>query len=304
MIGRAQPGMLSHHRRVTPVMWLSIYAPLALLSLTIIYPFWYSLINSMNAELITGTPAFLLPGNYTLKNYQVIVANDRMFNAFVMSTLRTVIGAVSATFNCAMCAFALRKPNLPFRKAYLVLFVIPMFFSGGLIPEYLNYRFLVMLDTFSVYILPKLLSFFWVIVMMTGFNAMPVSLEESARIDGAGYFRIFLRIYFPISMPMIAAIALFAGVEQWNSWFDTAYFTKSQHLQTLQSILLRLIKQSSPGSFIAEMAALQDETRHNYLNPDGLKFATMLVTVIPIVMVYPFLQRYFIKGILIGSIKG
>lgn len=304
MIGGAQPGVLSHHRRVTPAMWLGIYAPLALLTISIIYPFWYYLINSVNTELIKGTPSFLLPGNITLKNYQVIVANDRMFNAFVMSTLRTVIGAVFTTFNCAMCAFALRKPNLQFRNVYLVLFAIPLFFSGGLIPTYLNYRLLGMLDTFPVYILPNLLSFFYVIIMMTGFNDMPVSLEESARIDGAGYFRIFLRIYFPISMPMIAAIALFAGVAQWNSWFDTAYFTKSEWLETLQVILLRLIKQSSPGSFVPEMAALQDETRHNYLNPDGLKFATMLVTVIPIVMVYPFLQRYFIKGILIGSIKG
>lgn len=304
MIGGAQPGMLSHHRRVTPAMWMGIYAPLVLLSLSIIYPFWYYLINSVNTELITGTPAFLLPGNYTLKNYQVIVANDRMFNAFVMSTLRSVIGTVFTVFNCAMCAFALRKPNLTFRNVYLVLFTIPLFFSGGLIPEYLNFRFLGMLDTFSVYILPKLFSFFFVIIMMTGFNAMPVSLEDSARIDGAGYFRIFLRIYLPISLPMIAAIALFSGVTQWNSWFDTAYFTKSPHLETLQVILLRLIKQSSPGSFVAEMAALQDETRHNYLNPEGLKFATMLVTIIPIVMIYPFLQRYFIKGILIGSIKG
>ena len=234
----------------------------------------------------------------------MIVANDRMFNAFVMSTLRSVIGTVFTVFNCAMCAFALRKPNLPFRNVYLVLFAIPLFFSGGLIPEYLNFRFLGMLDTFSVYILPKLFSFFFVIVMMTGFNAMPVSLEESARIDGAGYFRIFLRIYFPISMPMIAAIALFAGVEQWNSWFDTLYFTRGRHLETMQAVLLRIIKQSSVGSFVQDMAALQDERRHNYLNPEGLKFATMLVTIIPIVMVYPFLQRYIIKGILIGSIKG
>ena len=304
MGSRAQPGMLSHHRRVTPAMWMGIYASLALLSLTIIYPFWYSLINSVNTELITGTPAFLLPGNYTLKNYQVIVANDRMFNAFVMSVLRTVVGAVSTTFTCAMCAFALRKRNLPFRNIYLVLFTIPLFFSGGLIPMYLNFRFLGILNNFLVYILPRLFSFYYVIIMMTSFNDMPVSLEESARIDGAGYFRIFLRIYLPISLPVIAVIALFAGVEQWNSWFDTAYYTKGGRLETLQSILLRLIKQSSPGSFIAEMAALQDETRHNYLNPEGLKFATMLVTVIPIVMVYPFLQRYFIKGILIGSIKG
>ena len=234
----------------------------------------------------------------------MIFANDRLLTAFVMSTLRTVIGTVVTVFNCAMCAFALRKPNLPFRNMYLVLFAIPLFFSGGLIPIYLNLRFLGLLDHFLVYILPNMFSFFYVIIMMTSFNDLPSSLEDSARIDGAGYIRIFLRIYFPISMPMIAAIALFAGVAQWNSWFDTVYFTRSESLETLQAVLLRIIKQSSLGSFIQEMAALQDETMANYLNPEGVQFATMLVTIIPIVLIYPFLQRYFMKGILIGSIKG
>lgn len=300
----AQPGVLAHHRRVTPAMYLGIYAPLILLSISILYPFYYYLINSVNTELIKGTPAYLLPGNYTLKNYQVIVANDRIATAFVMSSLRTVIGSVVTVFTCALCAFALRKPNLPFRNVYLVIFTIPLFFSGGLIPMYLNYRSLGLLDNFLVYILPQMFSFFYTIIMMTSFNALPDSLEDSARIDGAGYLRIFLRIFLPISMPMIAAIALFAGVAQWNAWLDTLYFTRSEELETLQAVLLRIIKQTSLGSFVQEMAALQDETMNNYLNPEGMQFATMLVTVIPIVMVYPFLQRYFVKGILIGSIKG
>ena len=303
MGSRAQPGLLAHHRRVTPLMYVGIYVPIVVLSLSIIYPFYYYLINSVNTQLIAA-PAYLLPPDYTLRNYQVIFANDRLLNAFVTSTLRTVIGTVVTVFNCAMCAFALRKPNLPFRNWYLALFAVPLFFSGGLIPIYLNFRFLGLLDHFLVYILPNLFSFFYVIIMMTSFNDLPSSLEDSARIDGAGYFRIFVRIYFPISMPMIAAIALFAGVAQWNSWFDTLYFTRSESLETLQAVLLRIIKQSSLGSFVQEMAALQEETVANYLNPEGVQFATMLVTVIPIVMVYPFLQRYFIKGILIGSIKG
>jgi len=299
----AQHGVPAHHRRVTPLMYVGIYAPLVLLSISIIYPFYYYLINSVNTLLYSG-PAYLLPSDYTLRNYQVIFGNDRLLTAFMTSTLRTVIGTVVTVFNCAMCAFALRKPNLPFRNVYLVIFAIPLFFSGGLIPMYLNFRFLGLLDNFLVYILPNLFSFFYVIIMMTSFNDLPVSLEDSARIDGAGYFRIFVRIYFPISMPLIAAIALFAGVAQWNSWFDTLYFTRSDSLETLQAVLLRIIKQSSLGSFLPEMAALQDEQVANYLNPEGIQFATMLVTIIPIVMVYPFLQRYFIKGILIGSIKG
>ena len=303
MGSRAQHGILAHHRRVTPLMYAGIYAPLVLLGPSIIYPFYYYLINSVNIKLHAG-PAYLFPPELTLRNYQVIFANNRLLTAFTTSTARTVIGTVLTVFNCAMCAFALRKPNLPFRNWYLVIFAIPLFFSGGLIPIYLNFRFLGLLDTFWVYIFPQLFSFFYVIIMMTSFNDLPVSLEDSARIDGAGYFRIFVRIYFPISMPLIAAIALFAGVAQWNSWFDTLYFTRSESLETLQAVLLRVVKQSSLGSFVQEMAALQDEQIQNHLNPEGVQFATMLVTVLPIVMVYPFLQRYFIKGILIGSIKG
>ena len=303
MAGGAQSGVLAHHRRVTPLMYAGIYAPLVVLGISIIYPFYYYLINSVNTLLHAG-PAYLLPPDLTLRNYQVIFANNRLLTAFTTSTARTVVGTVFTVFNCAMCAFALRKPNLPFRNWYLVIFAIPLFFSGGLIPIYLNLRFLGLLDTFWVYIFPQLFSFFYVIIMMTSFNDLPVSLEDSARIDGAGYFRIFVRIYFPISMPLIAAIALFAGVAQWNSWFDTLYFTRSESLETLQAVLLRVVKQSSLGSFVQEMAALQDEQIMNHLNPEGVQFATMLVTVLPIVMVYPFLQRYFIKGILIGSIKG
>ena len=303
MGNRAQQAGLAYQRQVTPLMYVFIYAPIVVLSISILYPFYYYLINSVNTNLI-ATPAFLLPPDYTLRNYQVIFASDRLLTAFTMSTLRTVVGTLLTVVNCAMCAFALRKPNLPFRNVYLVVFAVPLFFSGGLIPIYLNFRFLGLLDHFLVYIFPNLFSFFYVIIMMTSFNDLPVSLEDSARIDGAGYFRIFFRIYFPISMPMIAAIALFAGVAQWNSWFDTVYFTRSEYLETLQAVLLRVIKQSSLGSFVQDMAALQDENIANYLNPEGVQFATMLVTVRPIVMVYPFLQRYFIKGILIGSIKG
>ena len=302
MSSSPQHGALPHYKRVTPFMYVAIYAPIIVLSVSIVYPFYYYLINSLNADLIRA-PAFLLVKNYTAKNYQVIFANDRLLTAFVVSSLRTVVGTAVTVFNCAMCAFALRKHNLPFRNVYLVIFTIPLFFSGGLIPIYLNFRFLGMLDNFLVYILPHLFLFFYVIIMMTSFNDLPSSLEDSARIDGAGYFRIFIQIYFPISLPMIAAVALFAGVAQWNSWFDTVYFTRSEALETLQAILLRIIKQSSLGSFIQEMAALQDETNTSYLNPEGVQFATMLITVIPIVMIYPFLQRYFIKGILVGAVK-
>ena len=221
-----------------------------------------------------------------------------------MSVSRMVVGALATMLNCAMCAFALRKRNLPYRNLYLILFTIPLFFSGGLIPVYLNLRTLDLLDRFSVYILPNLFSFFYVIIFMAQFNEIPNSLEESALVDGAGYARIFRDIYLPISTPVIAVIALFAAVEQWSSWFDTAYFTRSRWLDTLQGLLVRVIKQASLSDFTSAAAqTMVEEANAYYLHPDGLQFATMMVSIVPLLLVYPFLQRYFIKGILVGAVK-
>ena len=246
----------------------------------------------------------MLAEDLTLRNYRIIFGNGRLLDAFLMSVSRTVVGAAATVLACAMCAFALRKRELPYRNLYLVLFTVPLFFSGGLIPIYLNLRALGLLDRFAVYILPNLFSFFYVIIFMAQFNQIPVSLEESARVDGAGYGRVFRAIYLPISTPVIAVIALFAAVAQWGSWFDTAYFTRSDWLDTLQGVLVRVIKQANMGDFTTEAArTMVDESSSHYLHPDGVQFATMMVTIVPIVLIYPFLQRYFIKGILVGAVK-
>ena len=290
-------------RRPTPAVYLGIYLPILVLALGILYPFWYFAVNSLNDRLFFG-PVWLFAERLTLRNYEIIFGNGLLLNAFLMSVSRTVAGTVLTVLNCAMCAFALRKRNLPWRNLYLVLFTIPLFFSGGLIPVYLNLRALGLLDRFLVYLLPNLFSFFYVVIFVAQFNEIPVSLEESARVDGAGWLRVFGSVYLPISAPVVAAIALFAGVAQWNSWLDTVYFTRSRWLDTLQALLVRVIKQSSMGDFTADAAqTMVDEANSFYLHPDGMQFATMLVTVVPIVLVYPFLQRYFIKGILVGAVK-
>ena len=290
-------------RPPTLAVYLGIYVPVLILALGILYPLYYFALNSLNGGLVFG-PAWLLAEDLTLRHYRIIFGNGRLLDAFLMSVSRTVVGAAATVLTCAMCAFALRKRELPYRNLYLVLFTVPLFFSGGLIPIYLNLRALGLLDRFAVYILPNLFSFFYVIIFMAQFNQIPVSLEESARVDGAGYARVFRTIYLPISTPVIAVIALFAAVAQWGSWFDTAYFTRSDWLDTLQGVLVRVIKQANMGDFTTEAArTMVDESKSHYLHPDGLQFATMMVTIVPIVLVYPFLQRYFIKGILVGAVK-
>ena len=226
-----------------------------------------------------------------------------MTNAFIITVLRTVAGVLATDFVCATSAFVLRKKDILFRKFYLILLTIPMFFGGGLIPSYLNLKMFGLLDNFLVYIIPGLVSFFMIIIMMTSFNDIPDALEESAKIDGAGYFTIFSRIYVPLSLPVLATVSLFIGVGQWNSWFDTMYFTSSQSLITLQAILVRTITQSSVTAEMQMMSGLKDSEK-NLISPEGIKMATMIVTVLPILFIYPFLQRYFVKGVMIGSIKG
>ena len=290
-------------RRPTLAVYLGIYVPILILALGILYPLYYFALNSLNGGLIFG-PAWLLAEDLTLRHYRIIFGSGRLLDAFLMSVSRTVVGAAATVLTCAMCAFALRKRELPYRNLYLILFTVPLFFSGGLIPVYLNLRALGLLDRFGVYILPNLFSFFYVIIFMAQFNQIPVSLEESARVDGAGYARVFRAIYLPISTPVIAVIALFAAVAQWSSWFDTAYFTRSEWLDTLQGLLVRVIKQANMSDFTTEAArTMIDEADSHYLHADGLQFATMMVTIVPIVLAYPFLQRYFIKGILVGAVK-
>ena len=277
------------------------YGTLTVFSILVAYPFYYLLINSFNFKLSYG-PAYFFPANNTLNYYRTIFANDSIINAFLISTARTALGIAGSLILVTMCAFALRKRNLGFRNFYLVVFTIPMFFGGGIIPVYLNLRMIGLLDNFFVYIFPSLFNFFYIIILMSCFNDIPDALEESAKMDGAGDFTVYLRIYMPMSLPVVATIALFVGVGQWNSWYDTLYYTKSLNLVSLSALLIKVIRQSNTQVFAGAIAAKDLEKLAP--NPEGVKFATMIVAVVPIVMIYPFLQRYFVKGIKIGAVKG
>jgi len=277
-----------------------LYAFLVLASLSIIYPFYYVVINSLNADLKYGM-VYLLPGKLTGKNFQIIFNDNSLVNAIGVSALRMAAGVLLTVANCSMCAFALRNSKLKLRNFYLILFTIPMFFGGGLIPVFLNYRALHLYDTFFVYILPGMFNFFYIIILMTSFNDIPEALGESAYLDGANHFVVFLRIYMPVSLPVIATLALFSGVWQWNSWFDTMYFTRSKSLVTLASVLLKIINQNSMDQYVSQLFR---DWEKNTANPEGIKLATIVVSIVPVLLIYPFMQKYFIKGVRIGAVKG
>ena len=285
---------------------------LVLMIVVTIYPFINSLAISLNdSDDTTRGGLTFFPRVFSLRNYELIFINPKIYNAYMITIARTVIGTISALFFTSLLAFGMAHNSLKGRKFYTMLCLIPMYFGGGLIPYYFLIRALGMMNTFQVYWVPAMVGIFNMILMRTYFQGIPLALEESARIDGANYFTVFFRIILPISTPIIATIALFVGVGQWNAWFDAAMFITKETLKPMQNILLSVISQAK---FAEQLAALGSTTGvtvdasnigHNAkVNVRSITMATMIITIIPIIMAYPFLQRYFIKGIMIGSLKG
>ena len=283
-----------HHQRYTTFDVVNVIV-LGLLIFFIVYPFYYAVINSFNGSLTHG-PAFIFPKDISFRTYEIVFGDSSIVRGFVNSIARTLAGTVTALVCCSLAAYACSKPHLKMKWLYMILFIIPTFFDGGQIPVYLNLKNLKLLNTFWVYLLPKTFSFFWMVILMTNFRNIPNELEEAAYIDGASTPKIVL----PISLPALATIALYAAVSQWNAWYDTAYFTNGNKLTTLSWILMRTVKEQS----FADMANDMNSLKNNSYNPEGVKMATMVVAAVPIIMIYPFLQRFFVKGLMIGSIKG
>ena len=276
------------------------YIFLTLLIIIIVYPFVYVVVNSFNA-LSSHRPSFFWPEQPTLLTYQTVFRDGSLLNAFLVSVCRTVAGTVYTLAVTSMCSYAMSKKYLKFRTIYMVLFTIPSFFNGGMVPVYLNLRNLGLLDTFWIYILPAGFSFFYMVLMVSAFRAIPESLEEAALIDGAGFFQVFIKIILPVSLPTMATVALYAAVGQWNAWYDTMFYTNKKSLQTLSSVLMRIVRENNLGDMNSELTS---DMENRSFTPEGIKMATMVVSVLPIIFIYPFLQKYFVKGIMVGSIKG
>jgi|LFRM01.1.fsa_nt_gb putative aldouronate transport system permease protein len=277
-----------------------------------LYPFINSLAISLNdADDTTRGGITFYPRVFTFRNYELIFENPLIYNAYIVTVGRTIIGVVTSLFFTATLAFGMAHSNLKGRRFYTILCIIPMYFGGGLIPYYFLIRSLGLMNSFWVYIVPSLVGIWNMLLMRTYFMGIPAALEESARIDGANYLTVFFKIILPISTPILATIALFIGVGQWNSWFDAFIFITDQELKPMQTVLLSIISEARYAERLAQAAAAGAATadagklgKGVTVNVRSITMATMIVTILPIVMVYPFLQRYFIKGVMIGSLKG
>lgn len=273
-----------------------------------LYPFINSTAISLNDANDTARGGLtFFPRVFTLRNYELIFKNPKVYNAYVITIGRTVVGTITGLLFTSMLAFGLAHKNLKGRKFYTILCIIPMYFAGGLIPFYFLIKTLGMMNTFWVYVIPSMVGIWNMILMRTYFQGISESLEESARIDGASYFTVFFRIIIPISKPIVATIALFIGVMQWNAWFDAAMFITKQHLKPMQSVLLSIISEARFAEQLSKTGATVDASNIGKgikVNVRSITMATMIVTILPIIMLYPFLQKYFVKGIMVGSLKG
>lgn len=268
----------------------------------ILYPVWYTLVLSFN----DGTDAMLggiyfWPRKFSLENYLTVVQTPGIFKSFGITIARTVIGVITHVFFTAMVAYGLSKRELKGRKLYLTIGIITMFFSGGLIPSFLLIRDLKLLDNFLVFIIPTLFNFFDLIIFQSFFRELPKSLEESAYIEGANEFQIFLKVVLPLSMPVLATIALFNGVYHWNDFFTGVLYINNPDLQPIQTFLYKVISQSSSSQMMNAMPA--NLTNAAQTTSESIKLATMVLTTFPIICTYPFLQKYFVKGMLLGAVK-
>lgn len=266
-----------------------------------IYPIWYVLVNAFNdgQDAMRGG-IYWWPRMFSLENFSAVFQSSGIMTAMGITVAKTVIGVFIHVLFTAMVAYAFSRKGLIGGKFYILLGTVTMFFGGGLIPTYLLIKDLNMLDSFLVYIIPAMFSFFDLIIFMTFFREIPDGLEEAAKIDGANDWSIFLRVVLPVSMPVIATIALFHGVFQWNDYFTGVIYINNTDLQPIQTYLYKVVAQSSSNQMMAQVPGGVSKT----VTSQSIKMATMVVTTAPIVFVYPFLQRYFVKGMMIGSIKG
>lgn len=293
--------------RFEPIIFHTINTIFMLFVVVItLYPFLHTLAVSLNdgSDTLAGG-IYILPRDLTLENYRAVFISGTIYHAAFISVSRTVISTLLGLFLTTMLAYTLAQPQYIFRKKIGLLFILTMYFNAGLIPNYFLIKNLGLLNNFMVYILPSLVSAFNLIIIRTYIRSLPGSLTESAKIDGAGEFKIFWKIVFPLCTPVLATVALFIAVGSWNNWFDTFLYASSDiKLSTLQYEMMKLLGSTmSTNNDPSLLAGNQHNQVQAMVTPASMRAAITIVTAVPILFVYPFLQKYFVVGMNLGSVK-
>jgi putative aldouronate transport system permease protein len=279
-----------------------ITAIMILLTLMVLFPFYNMLLVSVaRYEDIISTPLYLVPKAIDLRNYRMAVLYPSFVNSVGVSLFVTVVGTSLSLLATTVGAYVLSRRNLPFRKFFFYFLVITMYLSAGLIPWYLVMKELGFVDSIWVMVIPPMINTFYLILMRNYFESIPVDLEESAKIDGANDIQILFQIMIPVATPIIATIALFYAVDRWNDWWLAMIFIQDKAKEPLQLILRHMVVDATIDLGNTMMNAMRDA--HIQVHARSLQMATVTLTTIPILLVYPFLQRYFTKGIMLGAIK-
>lgn len=280
---------------------------LILFSVIMLYPILNTLAISFNNGIDTVRGGiYLWPRQWTLKNYQTIMTSSTIGIAFWNSVTKTIIAVATNVFFTTMLAYTLSRREFVLGKFISVMFVLTMYFSAGLIPTYMLMKNLRLVNSYHVYWVPGILSAFNIMVIRTFIRGLPESLIESAKADGAGEFRIFWQIVFPLCLPALATIALFVAVGSWNSWFDTFIYNSSNpRLSTLQYELQKLLASAMNTNSNQTIASVSSEQVQSLqVTPTSIRAAITIFTAVPILVVYPFMQRYFVTGLTLGGVKG
>jgi hypothetical protein len=267
-------------------------------------------INVLALSLNDGADAakggvYFFPRAFTLENFKQVFSDGSIMRAYKYTILRVVIGTLLTLIVTSLAAFALKEKDLPGVKVITILITFTMLFGGGMIPTYVQYKNLHLINNFWVYVVPSLVSVTYLLMMRAYFEGIPASLEESAKLDGCGYFGIYGRIILPLSKPVIAVIGLYTAVNHWNDWFSGAFYMTSNEkwpVQTvLQQMLARAMSASQKDITSVAQALVQGAST---VTSDSLKMAAVVITTVPILLIYPFVQKYFASGIMIGAVKG
>lgn len=264
-----------------------------------LYPFWYTLVASLVPfTYFSSHPLLLWPQSFTISAYEAVFKTSVIMDAYRVTIFVTIVGTVFSLFMSSMAAYILAEKDFPLRNIIMSLILVTMMFGGGLIPYYLalkNYR---LIDNIFVYIVPSAINTFYMIILKTHFQSIPMELKDAARIDGCNDIMILLMVIIPVSLPTIATLALFYAVDRWNDLYTAIMFINDNSKYTLQAVLFNMIRKAGSNSNTA------GGNLNTLAADEQVKFAAIMAATIPILIMYPFLQKYFVKGVMIGSITG
>ncbi len=280
------------------------YIILTLFAFTTLYPFLYTLTISLSTKAEAESLGLhILPNfkNITIDPYKMVFKNAEIWNAYKYTLFRTIVGTILSLLVTCFYGYALSRPTLPLKRFFVSFIMFTMLFSGGQIPIYLNIKSLGLINNIWVYVLPMLITAYNVIVSRSFFASLPESLNESAKIDGAGEFRIFFQIIVPLSKPIIMTLALWQAVAHWNEWFSGMMYITDNRKIVVQNYIQRIVNEGNTNLISDVNASATDQIE---VTGKTIQSASIIVSILPILCFYPFVQKYFVKGVTLGAVKG